>query len=380
MELLLIRKNLLRNRKRTALTVVGVAISIFLFCGLLTVITVMNNLLNDAENSSVLGVRNFYSWVEGTIPVSYVERVRQVPGVQTVCPLNFLTSYVDTGKPNLFGLAADPVTVREIFPEFKEIPEESYQSFMRERTGALIGKEKMEVFGWKVGDVVTLRGASVPVDIPIKITGVIPYGGLADNFVMHRDYFAELNPDKGNINFILLKVGAGHSPAQMIQTIDQTFQRDAIKIKTETVKSVLLALIGQIDNLQILIIIIAAIILVSSLLLAANSIAMSVRGRRRELAVLQTIGYTPRRILLLVLGESLVIFLIGGIIGSVTAYVVFYYIGLNVPLGPQTYFNMPWETLLEALLICAVVGVLSGLIPALGSVRMVLANALRRVG
>src|SRR2546423_12234250 len=100
MEYLLIWRNLLRNRKRTAMTVLAVGASMFIFCGLLSVVTVMRNLLGEAENSSVLGVRNFYSWVEGVIPDSYAERVRRVPGVQTVCPLNFVNAFVLPGRPN----------------------------------------------------------------------------------------------------------------------------------------------------------------------------------------------------------------------------------------------------------------------------------------
>src|ERR1043165_2146473 len=122
MDYLLIWRNLLRNRKRTALTVLAVAVSMFIFCGLLSVVTVMRNLLSEAESSSVLGVRNYYSWVEGVIPDSYAARVRRV---QLVCPLNCVNAFVAPGRPNLFGLAADPATVRDIFPELREIPEPS---------------------------------------------------------------------------------------------------------------------------------------------------------------------------------------------------------------------------------------------------------------
>ena len=380
MDYLLIWRNLLRNRKRTALTVLAVAVSMFIFCGLLSVVTVMRNLLSEAESSSVLGVRNYYSWVEGVIPDSYAERVRRVPGVQLVCPLNFVNAFVAPGRPNLFGLAADPATVRDIFPELREIPEPSYQDFLRERTGALMGREKMETFGWKVGDTVTLRGSSIPVDIPVKITGVIPYGGLADNFIIRRDYYEELATDKGNLNFILLKISPDRRPAEMIRTLDATFRDDAVKVKTETVKNVLLALVGQVNDLLAIIFFIALIILASTLLLASNSIAMSMRERRRELAVLRTIGYTPRRVMALVLGEALATVMTGGVVASVAAYLIFYYVGFNFQIGPQKFFTMPPEAFFEGLLVCAALGLLSGLAPAIGAARTGVADALRRIG
>src|ERR1043165_2753296 len=378
MDYLLIWRNLLRNRKRTALTVLAVAVSMFIFCGLLSGVTLKRNLLSEAESSSVLGVRNYYSWVEGVIPDSYAERVRRVPGVQLVCPLNFVNAFVAPGRPTLFGRAADPATVRDIFPELREIPEPSYQDFLRERTGALMGREKMETFGWKVGDTVTLRGSSIPVDIPVKITGVLPYGGLADNFIIRRDYYEELATDKGNLNFILLKISPDRRPAEMIRTLDATFRDDAVKVKTETVKNVLLALVGQVNDLLAIIFFIALIILASTLLLASNSIAMSMRERRRELAVLRTIGYTPRRVMALVLGEALATVMTGGVVASVAAYLIFYYVGFNFQIGPQKFFTMPPEAFFEGLLVCAALGLLSGLAPAIGAARTGVADALRR--
>jgi len=372
-------KNLWRNPRRTVLTVLSVALFLFLYTTLFTVLSTLDATVAEAGKSLNLNVHEKFATF-GELPVSYVRRIAEMPHVQGAAPFSFFGGTVRSETDLLFGFGTIPEVLVLSRPELREVPPEGWACMKEERTGVLMGKEGMDKYGWRIGETVILHGTSYPVDLSMKICGVVLSGILADNFVIRDDYFQQVTGDRGIVNMVWVRVDEASNIPDVMTFIDGTFDQESVKTKTETERAFMMSIMSSVGNIGLIVRVIAFIIIMSAVLVTANSIAMSARERTIETAVLKTLGYSRGQILGFVLTESGLISSVGGVIGCVGALLFYHWTGFSFRMGPQSYFIVTPRTALQGVGMSVFIGLLSGALPAINQARSTVVSTLRDAG
>jgi len=372
-------KSALRNVRRFVLTVLSVAVSLFMFCTLMTVLTELER-ENPSEVAHLRLVVRRATSLADPLPEAYGAKLAAVPGVRAVHPMNWFGGlYID--ERNFFAnFATDVKTLFTLFPENVTTPAER-EAFQRDRTGALVGQTLAEQFGWKRGDRVTLLGTIYPVDLEFTIRAI--YTNELDDraFFFHREYFEEALGRPGRVGTYWLLAERPEQVPRIAETVDAMFRNTDAETKTETEQSFRLSFVAMLGNVKTLIVSICTMVVLTILLVTANTLAMTIRERAREIAILKTVGFRRRTILAMLIGEAAGIALAGGLLGSVGARVLYETVDLSRFLqGFFRHFIVTPQTIGMALLIAAAIGVLSAGIPAWRAAQVPVAEALRRVG
>ena len=314
----LIFANLFRKKIRLILTVGSFAVALFLFAFL----AVVQNAFNrgaDVAGADRLVVIDRVSIIN-LIPLKYRDQILQIPGVKSVTHNNWFGGVYQDEKNFFPQFVIDPESQRQVFPELI-VPDDQWNVFIKDRQGAIAGARTAERFHWKVGD-----------RIPIKTT---LYGGNSwefnldgiyhgqrpeddeTQFWLQWDYFEERIPEqiKGQIGWYVLRVNNPDDSVRVAKAIDDKFANSSSETKTETESAFAAGWVKQFGNIQFLIMTIGTVVFFTLLLVTGNTMAISVRERTAELAVMKAIGYSGARVLIFILAESLVIALIGGLLG-----------------------------------------------------------------
>jgi putative ABC transport system permease protein len=373
--------NLFRKKIRLLLTIGSFAVALFLFVFLAVVRDAFNRGA-DVAGADRLVVINRTSIIN-TIPLKYRDQILRIPGVKYVTHNNwFGGTYIE--EKNFFAqFVIDPANQRQVFPELI-VPDDQWKTFVNDRQGAIAGAQTAERFHWKIGD-----------RIPIKTT---LYGGGAWEFnldgIYHGkrpqddetqfwfqwDYFEEKVPEavKGQIGWYVLRVDNPDDSARIAKAIDDQFANSPYETKTQTESAFAAGWVKQFGNIQRLILSIGIVVFFTLLLVTGNTMAISVRERTPELAVFKSLGYSDRTVLFFVLAEALAIALIGGFLGVLVALVLIPELAKQLNgLLPSIVLSSPM--LLFGLLVAFFTGILSGLLPGIGAMRLRIVNALRRV-
>jgi len=372
-------KSALRNVRRFVLTVLSVAVSLFMFCTLMTVLSELER-ENPSEVAHLRLVVRRATSLADPLPEGYRAKLAAVPGVRLVTPLTWFGGlYID--DRNFFAnFASEPATLLAVFPESTTGPAQ-FEAFQRDRTGALVGRGLAEQFGWKVGDRVTLLGTIYPVDMELTIRALYDNDLDDRGFFFHRDYLEEALGRPGRVGTFWLLAEAPHQLPRIAETVDAMFRNTDAETKTETERAFQLSFVAMLGNVKSLIVSICTMVVLTILLVTANTIAMTIRERAREIAVLKTLGFRRRTILAMLIGEAVGIAVAGGLVGSLGARVLYQAVDLSKLLqGFFPLFEVTLQTICLALLIAAAIGVLSAGIPAWRAARIPVAEALRRVG
>lgn len=372
-------KSALRNVRRFVLTVLSVAVSLFMFCTLMTVLTELER-ENPSEVAHLRLVVRRATSLADPLPEAYQAKLAAVPGVRAVHPMNWFGGlYID--ERNFFAnFATDVKTLFTLFPENVTTPAER-EAFQRDRTGALVGQTLAEQFGWKRGDRVTLLGTIYPVDLEFTIRAI--YTNELDDraFFFHREYFEEALGRPGRVGTYWLLAERPEQVPRIAETVDAMFRNTDSETKTETEQSFRLSFVAMLGNVKTLIVSICTMVVLTILLVTANTLAMTIRERAREIAILKTVGFRRRTILAMLIGEAAGIALAGGLLGSLGARVLYETVDLSRFLqGFFRHFIVTPETIGMALLIAVAIGVLSAGIPAWRAAQVPVAETLRRVG
>jgi len=374
----IILANLFRKKVRLVLTIGSFAVALFLFAFL--------GVVRDAFSRDNLASANRLIIINRTsiinpLPLSYRERILRIPGVKSVTHNNwFGGTYIE--EKNFFPqFVIDPENQRQVVPEFV-VPDDQWKAFLRDREGAIVGARTMERFHWKVGD-------RIPIKTPVwgswefNIDGVYHGTRPGDDetqFWFQWDYFEERVPQtsKGQIGWYVLRIDNPDDAPRIAKAIDTEFANSPYETKTETESTFAAGWVKQFGNIKFLIVTIGAVVFFTLLLVTGNTMAISVRERTGELAVLKAIGFSDRKVLGFVLGESLVIAVVGGLFGLALALVA-------VPLlsralsGIVPVLILSPTILLTGFVAALFVGFISGFLPGLGAMRMRVVTALRRV-
>ena len=377
----LIFANLLRKKIRLVLTVGSFAVALFLFAFL----AVVQNAFNrgaDVAGADRLVVIDRVSIIN-LIPLKYRDEILQIPGVKSITHNNWFGGVYQDEKNFFPQFVIDPENQRQVFPELL-VPDDQWNAFLKDRQGAIAGARTAERFHWKIGDRIPIKttlygGGSWEFNLDGIYHGQRPEDDETQ-FWLQWDYFEERIPQeiKGQIGWYVLRVNNPDDSVRVAKAIDDKFANSSSETKTETESAFAAGWVKQFGNIQFLILTIGSVVFFTLLLVTGNTMAISVRERTAELAVLKAIGYSGRKVLIFILAESLMIALIGGLLGLGLAL-------LAVPALAKALNGMLPQLLLEpsilvlGLISALAVGIASGILPGLGAMRMRVVEAFRRV-
>jgi putative ABC transport system permease protein len=374
----LVWANLKRKKLRTTLTIGSFAVALFLF-GILTVVHFAFYQGVEVAGADRLVVINRTSIIQ-PLPMSYKEKLLRLAGVKAVTFANWFGGVYQEEKYFFPQFAIDTETYRQMFPEFA-IPDDQWQAFVADREGAVVGKATAERYGFKLGDRIPIKGTIFPGTWEFNVRAIYAGTRPGDDetqFWFHYKYLDERGPQwiKGIVGWYTVKMASSDDAVRLTRAIDDGFANSPYETKTETERAFAASFAKQMGNIEFLIMTIGGVVFFTLLLVTGNTMAIAVRERTAELAVLKTVGFTDRAVLLLVLGESVLIALQGGVLGVLLAKGAAP--GLANALPGMTFYLAP-QHLAGGVGLALLVGVLAGALPALSAMRLRVVDALRRV-
>jgi putative ABC transport system permease protein len=377
----LIVANLFRKRVRLILTIGSFAVALFLFAFLAVVRDAFGRGA-DVAGADRLVIINRTSIIN-PLPLAYRDKILRIPGVKVITHDNWFGAIYQDEKNFFPQFVIDPENQRKVFPELI-VPDDQWNAFLKDRQGAIAGKRTAERFGWKIGDRIPLKstiwgGGNWEFNLVGIYHGKRPQDDETQ-FWFQWDYFQEHVPEraKGNVGWYTLRLDSPDDAVRVAKAIDSEFANSPYETKSETESAFAAGWVKQFGNIRFLIVSIGLVVFFTLLLVTGNTMAISVRERTAELAVFKAIGFSDRAVLFFVLSESIVISLIGGLIGLGLAILAVPVLtkGLSGMLPPLL---LKPEILLFGLVVAILVGIASGLLPGIGAMRLRIVNALRRV-
>jgi putative ABC transport system permease protein len=374
-------KNALRNRRRSLLTVASVSFSLLLLTLMMTIWHAFYVDQGAPESARRLITRHRVS-LTFFLPSYYAEKIRAIPGVTAVVPMTWFGGRYKDDRPEHFfaQFATDADEYLKVASD-KEVPADQAEAWRRDRAGAMVDIELAKKYGWKVGDRVTLQGTIFPVNPELTIRAIYVMDPPNRAFYFHRQYLEEAVPFvKGNAGFYFTHVAGAGDVARVSREIDDMFHNSPQPTKTESEKAFQLSFIATLGNVKAFILSICGAVVFAILLVSANTMAMSIRERTREVAMLKTLGFTRRRVFTLFVGEAVALSLAAGILGIATAAVFVQMLSRAQSIGVPTHMAVTLSTMLLALLVAAVVGFASASLPAYHASRLNIVEGLRHIG
>jgi putative ABC transport system permease protein len=380
----LILRNSLRHKLRTALTTLGIVVAVLAF-GLLQTLVDAWYAGAEAASGTRLVTRNAISLVF-PLPITYADRIRQVRGVTSVSWANWFGG-VYVSERNFFPqFAVEPRSYFGLYPEYL-VPPDQMKAFLFDRKGCAVGRKLADTYGWKLGDVVPLRGTIFPGTWEFVVRAI--YTGKAANtdtsqFFFHWDYLNETlkrtAPRRANSTGIfLVGIADADASAQVAGAIDRTFRNSLAETLTETEKAFQLGFVSMSEAIVAAIRTVSFVVIAIIMAVMANTMAMSARERLPEYATLKALGFRPGFLRRLIAGESLLIALAGGGIGIAATFPV------TAAFGPALgtlfpVFQVSTRTILLQLCAALVVGLVAAVAPSIRASRVRIAEGLRAVG
>ncbi|MGC2321711.1 MAG: FtsX-like permease family protein [Terriglobales bacterium] len=375
----LIFANLFRKKIRTTLTLGSFAVALFLFGLLATVRGAFNQGL-EVAGANRLVVVNKVSIIQ-PLPISYKDKLERIPGVTLVTHANWFGGVYQDERNFFPQFAIEDETYRQMFPEFI-VPQDQWNAFIADREGAIAGQNVAERFHWKVGDRVPIKGTIFPGTWEFNIRGIYKGSRPQDDttqFWFRYKYLEEReNPYwKGLIGWYTLRIDNPDNATRVAGAIDETFANSPWETKTETEKAFAAGFVKQAGNIEFLLLSIGGVVFFTLLLVTGNTMAIAVRERMRDLAVLKAVGFSDGFVLALVMGESLLLAAIGGGLGLALSKL--FTLRGDPTGGMMPYFYLAPAAVVLGLVVALAVGVAAGILPAWSAMRLRVVDALRRV-
>ncbi len=382
----LLPNNLLRNRRRTLLTMSSIAVSLFLVATLLTVLSEFEN-PPETPNSALRLITRHRVSLANILPMSYRAKIQRVDGVDAVIGSMWFGGVYKDPKNFFAQFASDADQFFQVYADL-EMPQDQQQAYINDRTGAIAGDNLAKRFDWKIGDRIHLQGALFNVDPELTIRGI--YTGGSDNgstLYFHWEYFNEgmkkIFGDVEGVNFTgfyVIRARSADLVPSIADKVDALFKNTSAPTKTESEKAFVLGFIAMMGNIRLLITSICSVVIFTIVLVAANTMAMSIRERVREIGILKAVGFKRMQILSLLLGESMFLALGGALVGSFAAKWIFARVPMaEVTSGMLQRFYVTPTTLLICTGIGLFVGLFSAGVPAWQAARRRVVEALREI-
>jgi putative ABC transport system permease protein len=375
-------KNALRNKRRSLLTVLSISISIGLLGTMFSLY--WSFFLREATDDQALRLITIDRVsITNVMPISYRERIRSTPGVREVMVMQWFGGVYKDGRDmrNMFArFSIEPRKLFTIFPEY-QMSEEQKEAFIRDRRGCIIGRPLADRLNLKVGDRIFIKGDVFPMDLDLVLRGIYDSRRNVEDLYFQHDYILEGYPVFKNFASMFIVLATDQKRlGEVARDIDNSFRNWPNETKTDTERAFEVGFLSYIGDVKMFLLAVSMALAFTILLVNANTVAMSVRERTREIGVLKTLGYTDGGVLGLLLSESVALSLIGGAMGLLlTALVVSYLHTLPTMLVDLKPVALTPEIAAACLAIAAMVGLASCFFPALRAARRPITEALRVV-
>lgn len=377
-------RNALRHKLRTTLTVIGIAVAIVAF-GLLRSLVELWYVGAERSSATRLVTRNAISLVF-PLPLSYKDKIKQVAGVKNVSYGSWFGGIYIDEKHFFANYAVEPKSYLDLYPEFV-LSSDQKAAFIRDRKSCIVGQKLASRYGWKIGDVITLRGTIFPGQWEFVLKGI--YRGAEKNteeraLMFHWDYLNEelkkTAPQRADhVGFYMIGVSNPGLAAQVAVDVDRMFKNSLAETMTETERAFNLGFIAMTEAIVVAIQIVSYVVIVIIMIVAANTMAMTARERITEYATLKALGFGAARIAGIIFGESIVIAMIGGVIGIILTFPGARWIEVELSQYFPSFTVSPVTVCLD-LLAALIVGTIAGIFPAWRATTITVADGLRKIG
>ena len=380
----LLLRNAFRHKLRTALTILSITIAILAF-GLLRTFIGSWYAGVKASSANRLVTRNAISLIF-SLPLSYKDKIRQIDGVKEISYGNWFAGIYKDEKNFFANYAIEAKNYMKLYPEFV-VPPDQKEIFLRDRKGCIAGRKLVEQYYWRIGDMIALKSVVYPGKWEFVLRGI--YHGRDEStdervFFFHWDYLNEAlkktAPRRADqVGWYIVEVADPNRAAEVAQAIDKTFKNSLAETLTETEKAFFLSFISMADAIIVAIQLVSFVVIVIIIAVAANTMAMTARERIGEYAIFKTLGFRGWRIAGMIVGESLLITMIGCLIG----------IAFTPPAAKEfsqlvgTYFptfRVEMDTIYMDIGAAVLVGLCAAIIPIWRALKIRIADGLRRIG
>jgi putative ABC transport system permease protein len=380
-----IRKSAFRNRFRTVLTITGMAIAVLAFLFLRTVVDVWNAGIGAAAQDR-LATRHKIS-ITMQLPRTYVDKVKNLPGVNAVTWANWFGAVNPQDEHAFFAQFAIDDGYMDVYNEVV-IPPDQMKAWKEDPQGAIIGEGLAQKYGWKLGDKVTLRGTIYPGDWVFNVRAIYTTTSKAFDkmtFMFHWKYMNETVPErrKEMVGWLGVRVNDPTQGPAVSAAIDKLFDPTDYQTLTESERAFNLSFNSMYAAVFTAKDIVSIVIMLIMTMIVGNTIAMNVRDRTNEYGVLRAIGFKPKHLGLIVVGETAIVAVLGALIGVALAVPLVNGFGVFIEdnMGAMfPFFAVAPTTIVLAIGLAIGLGLLSGALPAFAAARVPVTSALRRVG
>jgi putative ABC transport system permease protein len=373
----LIIRNALRHRLRTALTVIGVAIAVLAF-GMLRTLVGLWYLGVENASATRLVTRNAISLIF-PLPISYYERIRQVSGVSKVSYGDWFGGIYIDEKHFFANYAIEPRNYLDLYPEFI-ISADEKEAFIRDRKGCICGRKLADRFGWRVGDLITLKGTVFPGEWEFVLRGIYRGRDKGTEERLLNETLRRTMPLRADqVGYYILGVERPGVAAQVAQDVDRLFRNSLAETLTETEQAFHLGFVSMTEAIMVAIQIVSYVVILIIMVVAANTMAMTARERVPEYATMKGMGFGPAHLAFIIFGESIIIALTGGVTGALLTFPASRWIETELA-EYFPHFSVSMATIYIELSAAFVVGAVAAIFPAWRSSTIPIAEGLRRIG
>ncbi len=375
-------RNAFRNKRRSALTVASIGFSLLLLTLMMTIWRTFYIDQGAPDSAKRIITRHRVS-LAFFLPGYYRDKIRSMPGVVAIVPMTWFGGVYKDDKPqNFFAqMATDPEEYLKVASD-KILPPEQAQAWIHDRAGAMVDETLARKYGWKLGDRITLKGSIFPINLELTIRGIYHRDPPQNTLYFNYKYLEEgVDWFKGRAGFYDTRVASAEDVPRITAAIDDMFHSSPAPTKSETEHAFQLSFVATLGNVKAFILSICGAVVFAILLVSANTMAMSIRSRTREVAMLKTLGFTAKTVLSLFVGEAVALSLAGGLLGIMAALgAVQLLIHSPAAIGMPSGLSVTIPTMIAALLVAASVGFISACLPAYNASRMNIVEGLRHIG
>lgn len=377
-------RNATRNKLRSSLTILSVGFSLALMTVLYGFLAMQDDWSKQAKVYNRIVVMNKQGFA-GKLPIAYVERVRQAEGVKAAVPYTWFGGMYKDDKMPFAQFGTDSREAFNVWSEFQIAPEQ-LAAWQKNRRGCVVDRRFAENRGWEIGEQIPIKGTIYPFDLELELVGIFETPKPVESLWFHWDYLEEGLKQKsalqqaGNAGMIFAKAESASVIPAICQAIDDRYASSDNPTRTQTEAAFAQMFADMMGNIQAYIRNIGLAVMFSLTLVAGNAMAMSMRERTTEVAVLKAIGFSRSRVLNMILGESCLIAAVGGLLGLAVGggFLQLLHKGVS-QMFPLSFWDMAGPWMLWIIGIAAGIGLVSGVIPAIRAAQLSVVDGLRRV-
>jgi putative ABC transport system permease protein len=375
-------RNALRNKRRLLLSVMSVAVSLFLLVTLMVVLREFTKPPQEGDTSLRMAVRNKIS-ITSLLPQRQREAIERIPGVEFVTPFVWFGGKFKEEEQLIFGtIAVEPDKLPRLLNEMKVDPAE-YEEWLKDRTSCIVGQDTMESqrfkdLGLKKGSRFTIMSGFYPCSLELRIVGT--YHGTMDdkNVFFHHRYLDEAMNDWGQTGMWWLRLTSADALDGVSRAIEAEFANTSSEVRAESERAFQMSFISMLGGIKTVIGGVSTAVLLSILFVTASTMSMSIRERFRELAILKAVGFQRRELCAFILAESFGLAALGALIGAGGAALLYRSVDITKASGGIfVSFEVTPQMLGTAALAAAVLGIFSAIFPALAAARMSVVQGLK---